>query len=125
MNILIFLVEALFVGAVALLAYFLSMFYILDLIFVFISSGVAVVLLSQNPTIAIIVAMVVSFIFHMVRHTSIMRGVMIIISSALLGIVVFLVTKLLGGILLAVVNTAIAVGINIYERVANKYKFDE
>ena len=116
MNILIFIIEALFVGIVAFMAWLLAVSYIFDLILVFTSSGIAVIMLLDNPTIALIVAIAVSVAFHIVRHTDFIRGSMLIITSILLGISVYFFTSLMGDRLLAVVNTAIAVGINIYER---------
>ncbi|SFU57313.1 hypothetical protein [Butyrivibrio sp. M55] len=123
MVILLFFAEAGLVASIALLSFALGACYFFDLLLVFVSTGIFVAIISDNPTIALILAMVASFCFHRNRNTPFIRKTMMIITSAILGIPVFFLTKIMGDILLTIVNTVIVIGINIYVR--RKYRFDD
>ena len=123
MVILIFFAEAGLVASLALLSFALGACYFFDLLLIFISTGIFITIISNNPTLALIIALLASFCFHLNRNKHFIERTMTIITSIILGIPVFFLTKILGDILLTILNTAVAIGINIYVR--RKYRFDD
>ncbi len=121
MSILLFVVEALFVGVTALLSFVLAISFIMDLLLVFASFGLSITILTDNPTVGLIIAIIISISFYLARHAEFIEKTMMVITSILLGILAFFCTNILGDILLSVVNAVVAIVINVLVRIKLGY----
>lgn len=123
-SVLMFFIEAVYLGITVLFSFLLGTSYCFDVIFVFLVSGIVVSVLIGNPAIALIIALLASICFHHYRHNEIIKNTMIVITSILLAVPAFFFTKLfIKDILFCILNTVTAVGVNIYMR--RKLRLDE
>lgn len=111
--ILMFILEAFYAALIALLSFLLCSSYFVDILFIFLTSGIAVTLLLDNPTFGLITAILISIGFHRARNTTVVKKNMMIISSIILSIITFLWTLLFHSILFSILAMlSITIGLN-------------